>query len=227
MLTDEMLREAAVDMEQLLLSAVPGEDESHVFSERFERKMSRLIRRAEHPVIYQVLRAAAAIVLVITTLFGAMMAASSEVRAGVLDWIKITSSGTIFYKNESTNTKEDLPAVEYRLPAVPEGYEEYGVMEGTYNKHYSYVRKDQKMLVLISCYAHPAGGIYLWTDNHIYHSGYEVNGVQAEIYTSPDGKGANYIIWQDPETEVLLIIQAFEEPETLVALAETVERIDK
>ena len=45
MLNDEILRSAAVEVQQFLTESVPEEDTSHQFSEDFERKMKKAIRR--------------------------------------------------------------------------------------------------------------------------------------------------------------------------------------
>lgn len=226
MLTDEILREAAVDMEQVLLSAVPGEEESHAFSRRFERKMNRLIRRAEHPARYQVLRVAAAIVLVMGTLFGTVMAVSPEVRAGVLDWIKSTYSGSVHYSSDSDNsTTEELPPYDYRLANVPEGYKEDGVYDLTSIKQYCYERADGKLLWFSYKFPMGSSSVNIFGD-YEYHSGY-VNDRVAELYISPDGSEASHIVWNDPETKAILWVSAWTDAEELIAIAETVERINK
>ena len=137
MLTDAILREAAAEAERFRLSSVPEDGEPHVFSKRFERKMQKLIRRANHPIRYQVVRAAAAVVLVIATLFGAIMAVSPEARAAVVGWIKEMFGVYVQYSNDhvqgnddttSNNNNPKTTRAEYHLAVVPEGYREINVM---------------------------------------------------------------------------------------------------
>lgn len=68
MVTDVMLREATAEAERILLSHLPEDTgEKHVFSERFESKMNKLLRRTAPPTRYRLARtvAAAAAVLLI------------------------------------------------------------------------------------------------------------------------------------------------------------------
>lgn len=108
MLTDAILREATAEAERFLLSIVPEDGEPHVFSKRFERKMQKLIRRANHPIRYQVMRTAAAVALAIVTLFGAVMAVSPEARAAVVGWVKSTFHEFFEYSNEASNTGNNV-----------------------------------------------------------------------------------------------------------------------
>ena len=96
MLSDEILKEATADVVRFRLSQYPEEEMPHTFSKAFEKRMKKIIKRADHPVRHHIMRVAAILVITITVLFGALLAASPEVRAGTLDWIKFTSSGTIF-----------------------------------------------------------------------------------------------------------------------------------
>lgn len=226
MLTDAILKEATGAVVEFRLSAIADEGEPHIFSDRFERKMKKLIHRAEHPMQYRVLRVAAAIVLAITTLFGGVIAASPEVRAEVVEWLKSTFAGGIRYVTDSENSSETaLPPYDYRLSAVPEGYEEYSVLDSTSSKHYTYINGEGQALKFAYKYPMGAGGVDIY-GNYEYCTGF-VNGVPAELYISPDGSEASVIVWHDPETEAILWLKAWENAEILIEIAQTVERIHK
>ncbi len=74
MVTDVMLREATAEAERILLSHLPEDTgEKHVFSERFELKMNKLLRRTAPPARYRIARtvaAAAAVLLILSVNLG-------------------------------------------------------------------------------------------------------------------------------------------------------------
>ena len=219
MLTDAILKEATGAVVDFRLSVIGEEGEEHIFSQRFEEKMKKLIHRAEHPAAYQALRIAAAIAIVLATLFGGVLAVSPEARAEVMEWFQRVFSVT--YDTDS-DISTQLPC-DYRLSAIPEGYEEYSVLEMSNAMHYNYVREDGKILKFSYKYPTASGGVSI-TGNYECLTG-EVNGIPATLYISPDGSEAGVILWQDEETGAILWLKAWENAEALTAFAETVEKI--
>ena len=66
MVTDKMLQQAAEEVELAMLNALSAQEaEPRQFSRQFERKMKKLTSRVKHPIRYNVLRSAAAILLII------------------------------------------------------------------------------------------------------------------------------------------------------------------
>lgn len=89
MITDEMMAQAASELADAINESLPAPSEcTHQFSPRFEKKMKRLIRRANHPTIYRALRSVASILLVIMIGFGSTLAVSAEAREIVFGWVK-------------------------------------------------------------------------------------------------------------------------------------------
>ena len=72
MITDDMLSAAAQEVALCMESGIC--DVPHTFSQGFERKIGRLTRRANHPVLYRVTRSVVAAVLVLVMVFGSLMA---------------------------------------------------------------------------------------------------------------------------------------------------------
>ena len=122
MVTDKMLQQAAGEVELAMLNSLAAKDvEPHPFSPHFEKKMKKLINRVKHPIRYNALRSAAAIILIIFTLFGALMAFSPQARAKVIEYFKETFGGFVQYAPIGNS---ENAGYNYRLAAVPEGYRE-------------------------------------------------------------------------------------------------------
>ena len=111
MVTDVMLKDAAIEAESVLLTALAETDgEEHVFSDRFEKKIRRLMNRFCYPVRYYAKRA----VLIATAV--ACLLFLLNPRHGKFKRISFdaeTLGETLAYIDENTvvinNTKETFP----------------------------------------------------------------------------------------------------------------------
>ena len=224
MLTDAILSEAAAEAERFLLSIVPENGEPHVFSKRFERKMQKLIRRTDHPVRYQVMRIAAAVVLAIVTLFGAVMAVSPEARAAVAGWVKSTFFEFYEYSNEDKQTN-DVPVApakyEYHLSVSPKGYRKVQVIDKVDGKMYLYIN-DSKQILRFSYSANDVyGSKFIKVEDYTQYSTL-VNGYSADIYIAINPDETSGIIWQGEDGEILFQISAIATKDELIEIAKTV-----
>ena len=220
MISDALLHAAAAEAEAHLLKSLP-EVRPHQFSPRFERKMKQLISRANHPVRYQVLRYAAAVLIAVLSLFGTVMAVSPEARAAVVGWVK----STFFEFSEYSTAKESIPnAHEYYLAVVPEGYTLMGVSEKTNGKAYLYVDDAQNVLQFSYAYRETVGSLFVKTEDYQHHLG-DVNENNADIYIANKRNEASVIVWED--SDVLFYILAMADQVELIKIAETVQKTEK
>lgn len=214
MLTDVILSEAAAEAERFLLAIVPDDGEPHVFSKRFERKMQKLVRRANHPIRYQIMRTAAAVALAIVTLFGAVMAVSPEARAAVIGWIKETFGAYTHYESDDATTgdiKIDPVKYEYHFSVIPEGYIELMSKDIPGGKQYLYVNDLGDILQFVYTYEMDSGNLFVKTGDCERYSGF-VNNLPADIYVTPKENETNAIIWQDTQEGVMFEIHAINQP---------------
>ena len=219
MISDALLREAAAEAEVCLLANLP-EVQPHEFSAGFERKMKRLISRANHPIRHQVLRYAAAVLLAVLTLFGAVLAVSPEARAAVFGWVKNTFYAFVEYSSSGTGNGAKYS---YHLTKIPDGY-----------KLLKIDNSESEMLYL---YADESGGIFQFsyisgenasktlfiTKEHQHYTG-TVRGFAADIYIANNQNETSTIIWIDKDEDILFYICAKANMEELIVLAESVQR---
>ena len=227
MLTDAILKEATAEAERFRLSLVPEDGEPHMFSKRFERKMQKLIRRANHPIRYQVMRTAAAVALAIVTLFGAVMAVSPEARAAVIGWIKETFGVYTHYSSDTTNaedTNTDPVKCEYRFSALPEGYMELMVKDIEGGKMHLYVDDSGNILQFTYSRNPENNSLFVKTENYDYYKDF-VNNLPADIYIALQENETNVIIWQNLQDGTIFEIHAMAGQASLIAIAETIEKI--
>lgn len=220
-ITDDMLQVAAEEVAMAMLRSIP--EEPHSFSARFEKKMQRLLRRAKHPVFYQVMRYAAVIVLAVTVLFGAVFAVSPTVRAAVIGWVQ--SVFHEFYKYSSEETTP--PDVEYEY-YLPESFDDYSLLttiDEIDGKTYIYASTTGMMLQFSYVYGGKTS-MYVNSDN-MERFGTVVGELAADVYISKTGTETNVIVWQDPSNDALLVLSAFADKEELPQLAEKVQKREK
>lgn len=224
MLTDAILQEATAEAERFLLSIVPEAEEAHRFSMRFERKMKKLIRKANHPIRYQVIRAAAVVLLVLATLFGTLVAVNPEVRAAVVGWVKETFPGYFVYSSNNTSAPETY---DYCLTVLPEGYQEWKVIDSIGGKTYYYINREGNKFYFryANNISNGSGNLFIKSEDCKQLAGL-VNGLQADLYIGLKDGDLNTIAWQDPDTNVLLYISIFADPDELIELAESVIKIN-
>lgn len=224
MVTNVMLREAAGVAERSLLQTLENEtSEPHRFSEQFERKMNKLVRRVKHPIQYNVMRSAAAILLVVVILFGMVFAISPEARAGVINWIK----STFFEYSQYTGDGEiENAEYEYYFPVIPDGYSELTAIDSDDGKTFVYVHKEGHVLQFSYAKGNRAHNLFVKTDLHS-HIEAQVNGNIADVYITESTVETNAIVWRDSKTDTLLCIIAKADKDSLIALAESVIKTQK
>lgn len=218
-MTDVLLREAAAEAEYALLSQLP-DSQPHTFSPAFERKIQKLITRAKHPVRHQVLKYVAAVLLAIITLFGAVFAASPEVRASVVGWFK--SSFLEYFQYSSDSTVPSVPEADYRLTEIPEGYTLVNVIEPMVGKTYLYT--DASGFYLHFSYDY-GGNVFIDAEGYQQQTA-SVHGKPADIYIAPNADEASMIVWQDTETGALFRLSVKADAQELIRLAESVQKVE-
>ena len=162
MITDETLQVAAEEVAMAMLNNIP--EETYSFSARFEKKMQQLLRRAKHPVFYQVMRYAAVIVLAVTVLFGAVFAVSPTVRAAVIGWVQ--SVFHEFYKYSSEETTPPDVEYEYYLPESFDDYSLLTTLDDQNGKTYVYTNKQGQIMQF--SYSHASNGENLYVNAEDY-----------------------------------------------------------
>lgn len=222
MITDKMMEEAAEELFQAMLAGLPEEEQCvHQFSERFERKMKRLIRRAEHPVFHRVLQQAASIVLVLFLGFATLLAVSPTVRAAVFGWVQERYEDLTTYYFDGASQQDTKP-VDYEIGNLTEEFAELyrDVKEKETTIYYHNAETNQ---VMSFSYYHECS---IYTHNVVMEDAIiekiTVNGYEADFYCCNDEMKSNAIVWIDSSTDTLFSIVAFMDKEELISLAESV-----
>lgn len=223
MITEEMMAEATAEMNEAMLRSLPKpEDCEHKFSPGFEKKMKRVIYRAEHPIQFYMIQKVASIILVLFLGFATILAISPTVRANVFGWIRAQYESFItyyFYNAEETNAN----FTEFYLDKLPDGYTEYMKSDLPDVKTTLYIDSNGKLLCF--AYSRNAESAYFL----VKEEGYCVEKIAidnriGDFYLATNPQDGNCLIWHESDTETILYLTGYLDKDELIALAKNVQK---
>lgn len=223
MITDEMIAEAAAELNEAMIKSLPDPHEcKHQFSKKFERKMDRLIYRVNHPIRYKIGSRVASILLVILIGFTVVMSCSPTARAAVIGWIKQVCES--FYSYYFEANADTYSSYKYQIAPLPEGYVEISNDEdnGTYICIYA---NDKNEMLTFSYSVSPESAMFYVVKEAYLIEEIQVSGKKADLYISTDGNQSNGIIWCDENAGIIFYISGRLDGEELKILAESVKEI--
>ena len=195
-------------------------DCTHEFSAEFERKMKRITRRANHPILYRTLRSVASIILVITIGFGSVLAVSAEARAAVFGWVKEQYES--FYEYFFEGEVELAESAKYQPGWMPDGCELLTVEETAGGETYIYKDKSGLLAQFYYIYDPDSQKLYIDTVEYISEP-VSINGHSGEMYISIYDDETSSIVWTDNSTNTLFYVSGPYEKDTLIKIAENIQ----
>lgn len=227
MISEERLRLAAQEAGRAIAASLPEpEDCQAECSPSFERKMKKVIWRADHRGLCLGLKRAACFFLALLLSGGVWLGVDAEAREFVFGWVSEKLTGAQHYFHRGSD-KASPGNVRYVLPEIPAGYEPYDLYddgEGFVSNCYA---NDAGQGFSFEYIIGDAGEMFLLTSDIEEKRMVTVHGKPAEFYQAGKETVSNTLVWQDEETGALLYISGFFEEEYLVQLAESVVREEK
>ena len=224
MISDEMLRIAAEEYEEALLSSLP-EDAGcdHAFSHGFERKMRRLCHRVKYASVYSTLRRAACAVVVLVLSASMLLLCNTEVRAAMFGWVKEV------YKNITTysfagEADEEPVSRSYDFAQVPEGYAVVDRLDTSVGTSILYVHENGAMMELSYEFGTDDYSFSIVSSDRDVYSQENIEGKMMEFYLSTDPNYNSMVLWTNDD-HVMFSISAKCDKDTLIALAQSVYEI--
>lgn len=222
MMTDEMLVKAAEEANRVLMESLPDKEAcTYIFSDSFEKKMQKVIRRANHPNRYRIIRKVAVILLVAVLGASGFFAANTEAREKLFGWIKEDFLSLTSYRfGDGEGSIEHIEEVE--LGYIPDGYQEIQRRKSELSMSIVYEDENGRYLKIRCMGQSDTSGLYLVTEDYEKMIT-QVGEYEADVYISTDGEEGNAIVWIDKEESVLLYISGFLEQNELVKMAESIK----
>lgn len=222
MISDERLREAAQQAEKALLASLPEpKDCKATFSPAFERKMKKLVKRTDHPIVYWIQKSVACLMLILLFGGGSALALSTEARAAFVGWVReIYETWFVYhYEGDDNITPKEI---QYRPMWLPEGYSQALVPELTDQVNVLYAIDDGPT-ILFGYSSNPAASALYIQGNDAEFLEVTVNGIAADFYLDKEESGVNCLVWENPQNNIVFWISANLSEDVMIKIAESVD----
>ena len=222
MIDDEQLAQAAAELANAIYKSTPtSEVPAHQFSKRFEKKMSRLIQKANHPILYKFLRAAACFLLVMTIGFGSIMTVNAEAREFIAGWVKeqYKSFTRYFFSNDAESTE----SVKYQLGWLPDGCEFVTSFEIDGGETYIYTDEQETLIHFTYTSETNNTQAFVSSDGYVNES-VLVSGYPGDLYLANNPNDTSAIVWINTDKNVLYIVSGDFNAEELIKIAESIKK---
>lgn len=225
MITDQMLAEAAAELNMAMINSLADPSQSvHQFSAKFERKMRHIIRKGNHPVRYRIVQRVASFILVLFLSFMTLVAVSPTVRAAVIGWIR--EKYDLFTRYYITNDiTETIDSTEYYLSYVPSKYAEIQRHVTPAKATVYYANQDTNQLIVLTHFKKCEAVIpHLNTKEYCMTEIY-INGDKGDFYQSNNTAQANSVFWFNSEESAYFYISAFADKNEIIKISESIKKV--
>ena len=225
MISDERLREAAQQAEKAFLASLPEpKDSKAAFSPAFERKMKKLIKRIDHPIVYWIQKSVACLVLILLLGGGSVLALSTEARAAFVGWLReVYESWFVYhYTGEDAITTENTI---YYPGWLPDGYELIAAPEP--GPHTISIYENQaKDTIIFNCFKNSESMAIQIGKENAFVEKVQIDDAFADLYVDSKSGETNHLIWEDPENKVIFWLVSTLDSDYMVKIAESIELMD-
>lgn len=215
---DNLARQALLDAIHQEYGSLMAEMPEHDFLPEFEKKMRRVIRRANHPVRHRIVQAAACLALAVLLSGCAVLAVSPEARTALVGWIKELRQewSSYHYAGEIA----DAPKNTVYYPAwIPADYREVKSPEPGTFVHALYERKDGALLSFSYQVGLKRTTFHVVWDNTTVQQ-VTVADSEADLYLNTVGD-TNVLVWTDEADGIVFWLAGQLAGEELVQVAES------
>lgn len=210
-----------MELEEIPSEEELSEDKALTFSSAFERKMKKLIRRADHPIWYRIVQTAACLLLAALLSGCTVLAISPEAREAFVGWVRELSEGWFVYHYVGEK-KDSLESIIYRPTWIPDGYEVISEYSSPRNFKIEYKKTDEELAMF---------SYTMYTDSmeaQVESGGAEIKHIfidsyPADLYLDPDPGKENVLMWMNDEVGALFTISAPFSGDEIIKMAESVE----
>ena len=217
MISDERIKKAAEEYEGTFLSSL-REPEEHIFSEKFEREMQKISRRADRKPLQNVWKRVAVIVLVSALFFGLLIMTNASVRASITNWVNWQyAAGSGHLPNGVT--PPETPAA-FELTWIPSGCS--FVEKILFSNGHRLLYKDACNKALTFQYFTKDIDNYTFNQEGYTKKDATVFGLPAAVYLSAYSANPNVVVWKSHDGSVLFVISAYCDEQILLKIAEGV-----
>ena len=223
-MNEDVLRAAACEVRDAMLSSLPEDCPHYEASRRFQRRMERLLadpanyaRKMLRPWQEKTARAAAMAAVSVGLSALLLSQLSPSAWAAVRQWFKEIYQTQVVYRFSG---ESKAPGV-YLPGWLPEGYTPYKA----FHSGMSYSDPDGLLLSFMYSSLQDGSALTLSDTDHAACTAVTVNGLPGEWYVSSDPDLPNALIWLNEEKQVSFSISGYLNWEDILHMAESVSLV--
>ena len=217
MISEEMLREAAKEANQMLTDSLPIDQScTHEFSNNFQHKMKRIIRSEKHPTFYHSAKYVASFILILLVSTAFFLTFNVEARNKLWNWIITADTYGVTYIFKNKTAVEDIDT-DYYISKLPAGYQE----KERFDDFVVYSNADGQTICFLYSTSSDKGVTWLSLED-MQRKSITFNNYEADLYTALNPEDDSVIIWIDPDTSILFYISGCLSAEELIILANSI-----
>ena len=228
-MNESVLRAAACEVRDAMLSSLPEDCPHYEASPRFERRMERLLadptnyaRKMLRPWQEKIARAAAMAAVSVGLSALLLSQLSPSAWAAVKRWFMEVRQWDIVYYFSGEATEKELPY--YTIAELPEGYVYAEEKNDDGYRRIRYENENGQRIRLEYNIMETGSAFVVDTENMSVHN-ILVNGCSGQVFLSSDPKQGNAILWIDDDTNIQFFLNAFAEEPVLLHMAESVSLV--
>lgn len=226
MMSENMIQTAAAKSCELYAAHLMQDYDdtfSHEFTSKFEAKIQKLQRKADHPQMYIFLQRAASIAIAILLAGSIWLIADTDAQAAFFGWIKETYENHFVYRYTEDRGK-GFDVSSFFPTWIPEGYSEFYTSTTSDMKTVIFADEEGRMLKF-NVFSQLNETDCFFDSTNTARKQAMVHQSVADVFVSCDPEVASAIIWTTTDQSAFYI-SGFLESEELIRIAESVEEID-
>lgn len=223
MIHKDKLSASAAKATMAIIDSLPAPGEcSHEFTPRFQKKMQRTIRRAKHPIIYNIPRRVACFIIAAIIIGSTWLTVDADARTEIFAWIREKYEEFIEYRfvGKPSSEKEKT---DYELTWLPDGYTEIDrlVTEDGCTIIYSH---DVSLIQFVYSTGADADSLFVGDFNG------EVQTIQigefiADFYQAQNNSQSSTVVWMSAQKDTLFSITTSLPKDIIIELCKSVQKV--
>lgn len=229
-MNDAILRAAACEVRDAMLSSLPRECPHYEASPRFEKRMERLMadpvgyaKKMLRPWYQSAAQGAAMLAAALGLSALLLSQLSPTAWAAVKQWFMEIRQTDIVYYFTGEPTSDELPY--YTITSLPEGYAPTGeVVELTGYRIITYANDNGEQIFFDYKFINQGSAHGIDTDGmEVYNV--IVNGHPGQLFLSQDPAYSNGLVWTNEKANIQFAVNAFADESVLLHIAESVSLV--
>lgn len=223
MIHKDKLSASAAKATMAIIDSLPAPGEcSHEFTPRFQKKMQRTIRRAKHPIIYNIPKRVACFIIAAIIIGSTWLTVDADARTEIFAWIREKYEEFIEYRfvGKPSSEKEKT---DYELTWLPDGYTEIDrlITEDGCTIIYSH---DVSLIQFVYSTGADADSLFVGDFNG------EVQTIQigkfiADFYQAQNNSQSSTVVWMSAQKDTLFSITTSLPKDIIIELCKSVQKI--